>query len=270
MLQMSAPVADGNSGGPLLDQSGNLVGVVTSKLGLKIATKTGDLTQNVNFAIKASLVAAFLETRRVTYKPASSGSSPMTTPDLADYVKSLAVSISCDSTPRDVAGRQTALPDPTVPPVSPPAPAPPPPPPSPSPPELVLPAPQVPTFVTPEQMMRFVVGGENSIDRAMEFSSWSWNEKVRYIRAVGGEYSKVCFPGGDCIHQTEVLTKNRKYAYAVRSNPHRGEKSFCLTSFEQGRKACYAEGSSDVLFLLHTSKGRWRKVPTSDAIPMIN
>jgi len=39
----------------------------------------------------------------------------MTTPDLADYVKSLAVSISCDSTPRDVAGRQTALPDPTVP-----------------------------------------------------------------------------------------------------------------------------------------------------------
>jgi S1-C subfamily serine protease len=42
-LQISAPVQSGNSGGPLLDTSGNVIGVVTSKLnGLKFAKLTGD------------------------------------------------------------------------------------------------------------------------------------------------------------------------------------------------------------------------------------
>ena len=52
LLQITAPVQPGNSGGPLLDQSGNVIGVVVSKLDtLKIARATGDIPQNVNFAI---------------------------------------------------------------------------------------------------------------------------------------------------------------------------------------------------------------------------
>src|SRR5215204_4186009 len=55
------PVQPGSSGGPLLDERGNLVGVVTSKLNaLKTAALTGDFPQNVNFAIKASALTAFL------------------------------------------------------------------------------------------------------------------------------------------------------------------------------------------------------------------
>jgi serine protease Do len=63
-LQISAPVQPGNSGGPLLDQSANIVGVVSAKLNalnIMVATK-GDIPQNVNFAIKASVVANFLQT----------------------------------------------------------------------------------------------------------------------------------------------------------------------------------------------------------------
>jgi len=61
-LQISAPVQPGNSGGPLLDQSGNVVGVVASKLNvLRLATATNDVAQNVNFAIKASVLTNFLE-----------------------------------------------------------------------------------------------------------------------------------------------------------------------------------------------------------------
>ena len=59
--QISVPVQTGNSGGPLLDENGNLVGVVVSKLGLKAAKLTGDLPQNVNYAVKSAYALALLE-----------------------------------------------------------------------------------------------------------------------------------------------------------------------------------------------------------------
>jgi invasion protein IalB len=121
-LQMSAPVQAGNSGGPLLDQSGNLIGVVTAKLGLNMISATGDLPQNVNFAIKASLVATFLDAKRVTYMAASEP-SPMTKPDLADYAKSISVFLSCVSSPREVFNRQPGQPTPKEGPFPPPEPA---------------------------------------------------------------------------------------------------------------------------------------------------
>ncbi len=61
LWQISVPVQMGNSGGPLLDENGNLVGVVVSKLGLRAAQVTGDLPQNVNYAVKSSYALALLE-----------------------------------------------------------------------------------------------------------------------------------------------------------------------------------------------------------------
>ena len=61
-MQISAPVQPGNSGGPLLDQFGNIVGVVVAKLNaLKYAEVTKDVPQNVNFAIKSSIAVDFLK-----------------------------------------------------------------------------------------------------------------------------------------------------------------------------------------------------------------
>ncbi|HTN10486.1 MAG TPA: trypsin-like peptidase domain-containing protein [Acetobacteraceae bacterium] len=62
-LQISAPVQPGNSGGPLLDRNGHVIGVVVAKLNaLRVAQMTGgDVPQNVNFAIKGSEALAFLE-----------------------------------------------------------------------------------------------------------------------------------------------------------------------------------------------------------------
>jgi S1-C subfamily serine protease len=68
-FQISAPVQPGNSGGPLLDDAGNVVGVVNSKLNeLAWAKATGSLPQNVNFAIKANVVESFLDAHSVIYK----------------------------------------------------------------------------------------------------------------------------------------------------------------------------------------------------------
>jgi S1-C subfamily serine protease len=72
-LQISAPVQPGNSGGPLLDMSGNVIGVVVAKLdALKVAEATGDIPQNVNFAIKDTVARTFLDAKGVAYETAPS------------------------------------------------------------------------------------------------------------------------------------------------------------------------------------------------------
>jgi len=65
--QMSAPVQPGNSGGPVLDLGGMVVAVVVSKLNAaRIAERTGDIPQNVNFAVKGSEALDFLRRNNVT------------------------------------------------------------------------------------------------------------------------------------------------------------------------------------------------------------
>jgi S1-C subfamily serine protease len=71
-LQISAPVQPGNSGGPLVDMSGNVVGVVFSKLdALRVARATEDIPQNINFAIKSSVAANFLDAGGLPMRAAS-------------------------------------------------------------------------------------------------------------------------------------------------------------------------------------------------------
>ncbi len=95
-LQISAPVQSGNSGGPLLDQNGNLVGVVSSKLNaLKVAVQDGDLPQNVNFAIKAAILATFLDSNRITFQTAAAATKPLEPADLADLAKSISGFVVC-------------------------------------------------------------------------------------------------------------------------------------------------------------------------------
>lgn len=72
-LQMTAPAQPGNSGGPVLDQSGHIVGVVVSKLNaLLIAKATGDIPQNINFAINGAVAKVFLDSHGVGYETAAS------------------------------------------------------------------------------------------------------------------------------------------------------------------------------------------------------
>jgi S1-C subfamily serine protease len=94
-LQISTPVQAGNSGGPLLDQNGNLVGMVTAKLdAFKMEQERGDLPQNVNFALKASIIASFLDINGIKYT-LGSATSALKPEELADQAKAMSVFILC-------------------------------------------------------------------------------------------------------------------------------------------------------------------------------
>jgi S1-C subfamily serine protease len=61
-FQISVAVQPGNSGGALVDSSGNVVGVVSMRLSELAALRTsGVLPQNVNYALKCDSITSFLE-----------------------------------------------------------------------------------------------------------------------------------------------------------------------------------------------------------------
>lgn len=61
-FQISVPVQPGNSGGALVDDRGNVIGVIMTKLSQKAAlATTGTLAENVNYAVKSSYLLSFLE-----------------------------------------------------------------------------------------------------------------------------------------------------------------------------------------------------------------
>ena len=61
-FQISVPVQPGNSGGALVDERGNVIGIVSAKLDAGVAlAASGALPENVNYAVKSSLLLNFLE-----------------------------------------------------------------------------------------------------------------------------------------------------------------------------------------------------------------
>jgi S1-C subfamily serine protease len=61
-FQISVPVQPGNSGGPLVNRDGNVVGIVEAQLAdINTLKTTGSLPQNVNYAIKSSALNVLLE-----------------------------------------------------------------------------------------------------------------------------------------------------------------------------------------------------------------
>jgi S1-C subfamily serine protease len=72
-MQISAPIQPGNSGGPVIDSSGNIIGIVVSIIdAVKVASAIGDIPQNINFAIKATAARDFLDANDIDYSMSDS------------------------------------------------------------------------------------------------------------------------------------------------------------------------------------------------------
>lgn len=95
-LQIDVPVQPGNSGGPLLDRRGQVVGVVVAKLNaLRVAQMTGDIPQNINFAVKLAPVKALLDAQGVRYATGAADARLLSNLEVADAARSFTTPVSC-------------------------------------------------------------------------------------------------------------------------------------------------------------------------------
>lgn len=88
LYQISAPIQPGNSGGPVFDLSGNVVGIVCAH---------HTQTENVSYAIKTSYLIDLLERRNVyvNKQPTSINVENKTLPELIEQSKSYVFHIIC-------------------------------------------------------------------------------------------------------------------------------------------------------------------------------
>jgi len=115
-IQISTPVQPGNSGGALADASGAVIGVVVGKLNASaVARATGDIPQNVNFAVSLQALSDFLRKNNVSVRAVERGAA-VDTAQLAQVMRSFTHRVECldppgitaQSSPRGPVTGQTA------------------------------------------------------------------------------------------------------------------------------------------------------------------
>ena len=93
--QISVPVQPGNSGGPLFDAHGNVIGLVVGKLdALLTAQATGALPEDVNYAVKTAYILPLLDPYTANLLPeAPTTTEPEKTEDVVGRVQNSVVLI---------------------------------------------------------------------------------------------------------------------------------------------------------------------------------
>ena len=93
-IQIDAALQSGNSGGPILDDMGNVVGVAVSKLDAKYMFENfGSIPENTNFGIKSSVVRSVLDSSSVDIP--SANTSAISKSELGKMITDGTYYISC-------------------------------------------------------------------------------------------------------------------------------------------------------------------------------
>ena len=93
-IQIDAALQVGNSGGPILDEMGNIVGVAVSKLDARyIYENFGTIPENTNFGIKSSVVRSILDSNGVSSP--SPNRSEITRTELGSLITGGTYYVSC-------------------------------------------------------------------------------------------------------------------------------------------------------------------------------
>ena len=96
ILQISAPVQPGNSGGPLADTAGAVIGIIVGKMKTSAFVEMfDDIPQNINFAIKEEPVLQFLKKNKIVIRHADSNEN-LSMRTLTEKLKEITVQIVCE------------------------------------------------------------------------------------------------------------------------------------------------------------------------------
>ncbi|NTG20655.1 trypsin-like serine protease [Agrobacterium rhizogenes] len=100
-IQISTPIQPGNSGGPVVDRDGFLMGITTATLSKETADQIGITAQNVNFAIRASVADLFMQSQSVVSQSGDKAADqqPISTADLAEKLTPSVFQILCYGKP---------------------------------------------------------------------------------------------------------------------------------------------------------------------------
>lgn len=97
-FQLSAPLQPGNSGGPIFNDRGEVIGMATAKLdALGVAAVTGDIPQNINFGLKALFIKSLLDSKGIAYRQGGS-LGPVIPQEIAAAGSAFVVPVLCNYT----------------------------------------------------------------------------------------------------------------------------------------------------------------------------
>ncbi len=96
-IQISTPIQPGNSGGPVVDRDGFLLGITTATFSKKTADEIGITAQNINFAIRASVAELFMQSQSLTGGSGERApdAQPMLTADLSEKITPSVFQVLC-------------------------------------------------------------------------------------------------------------------------------------------------------------------------------
>lgn len=104
-IQISTPIQPGNSGGPVVDRDGFLLGITSATFSKQAADQIGITAQNVNFAIRVSVAYLFMQSQSVASQSGDrqGGQPTLSTADLADKITPSVHQVLCYGKPEIVA-----------------------------------------------------------------------------------------------------------------------------------------------------------------------
>ena len=98
-IQIDAALQPGNSGGPVLNENGELVGIASAGLNkLLMAKEAKYIPENVNFAVASPIVVNILKSKKVKYTTPSIFSGSYSNTELAELGDSSTIQLFCRNT----------------------------------------------------------------------------------------------------------------------------------------------------------------------------
>jgi hypothetical protein len=99
-FQFTAPVQPGNSGGPILNSKGGVVGITVSGLGAKFAELADTLPQNINFGIKVGVLKDILTEQGIEYSEGNEFWFDSSEEKIAQLSRQSSILINCHAKPK--------------------------------------------------------------------------------------------------------------------------------------------------------------------------